>query len=299
MVRRLILPFAVVLALTAALAAAGCGEDGVASISAAEAADGTRAAESARVGFRMKLTGMGLPEAVTVTGRGVAATAAPRMDVTFDFGELVELIGATGDGRTRVLLDGRRVFVDPPAIPGLELPGGAKWATADLGRAFEAVGIDAGGLGELMRLTPEQQLDALAAAGSVKPVGQETIDGAETTHLRGSVKLSDFIEALPPDRRARVRKAIKDLERLPGGDAQSFDEPTPVDMWVDDEKRLRRMTQAAPLPAQKGVPAGRFEMTLDFTDYGTPLDIRAPQGGDVFDATKTIIDAVRSGAAAP
>ena len=299
MVRRLILPLAVLLALTAALAAAGCGEDELASISAAEAADGTRAAETARVGFRVRFSGMGLPEAVTITGKGVAATAAPRMDVTFDLGDLIELVGATGDGRTRLLVDGGRVYVDPPAVPGLEPPRGASWATADLGRALGAFGVDAGGLGELMRLTPEQQLDALAAAGSVKTVGRETIDGAETTHLRGSVRLSDFIEALPPDRRARARKAIEQLDRLPGGGGESFDAPTPVEMWVDDERRLRRMTQASPLPAQQGVPAGRFEMTLDFTDYGTPLEIRAPQRGDVFDATQSIVEAVRAGAAAP
>lgn len=298
-VRRLISSFAVLAALVAALAAAGCGEDDNASISAAEAAEGTRAAETARVGLRMQLSGMGLPDAVTITGKGVAATAAPRMDVTLDLGELVELIGASGDGRTRVLADGGRVYVDPPAVPGLELPGGATWATADLGRALDAAGVDAGGLGEIMRLTPQQQLDALAAAESVKTVGDETIDGTATTHLRGTVKLSDFVEALPPGRRARARRAIRQLDKLPGGDVESYDTPTPIDMWVDDEKRLRRMTQNAPIPAQKGVPAGRFEMTIDFTGYGTALDVRAPRGADLFDATDTIAGALRTGAAAP
>ena len=297
--RRLILPFAVLVALVAALAASGCGEDDNASISAAEAAEGTRAAETARIGFRLKLSGMGLPQEVTVTGKGVAATAAPRMDVTLDFGELIELFGAAGDGRARLLLDDGPVYLDPPAVPGIELPDGATWVTADLGRALDALGVDAGGLAELMRLTPEQQLDALAAAGSVKTVGEETIDGTETTHLRGTVKLSDFVQALPPERRERARKAIRQLDRLPGGEVESFDAPTPVDMWVDEDRRLRRMTQAAPLPAQEGVPAGRFEMTLDFTDYGTALDIREPRGDDVFDATETIVDALRGAAAAP
>ena len=93
--------------------------------------------------------------------------------------------------------------------------------TADLGRVLTSLGVDAGGLAELMRLSPQQQFDALEAAGSVEKVGEEEIGGVKTAHLRGTVKLSDFLNALPADRRRRAERAIRQLERLPGRSRRS------------------------------------------------------------------------------
>ena len=293
------------LALLAALAAlvpagalaAGCGSDELSSVSAAEAAASTSKAETARTTMTMKMSGMGLPLPMTVKGEGVTSTSAPRMDVTLDFGQLAQLAGVSGGGKTRMLLDGGDLYVDPPAIEGLDLPGGAQWITADLGKALEAMGLDAAGFGELMRISPEQQVAALEAAGSVKTVGEETIDGVKTTHLRGTVKLADYVNALPADRRERAQKAIEELNKLPGGSGQALDKPMPVDMWVDEDKLVRRIVSKTELPAQNGVPAGTYEMTMDFKDFGTRLDIPKPAAGDVWDATDPIVKALKSAAA--
>jgi hypothetical protein len=216
------------------------------------------------------------------------------MDLTLDFGPLLQQVGAGGDGRTRMLLDGKRLFVDPPAFPGLTLPGGATWVTADIGKVLDAFGIDAAGFGELLRLTPAQQMQALETADSIKKVGEEDIDGAKTTHYRGEVRLSDYLEALPEDRRKAVEKAIAELEKLPGGAGQDFDKPTPTDLWIDEENRLRRMVSDVATPAQNGAPAGRFKMRFDFSDFGTPLDVEAPPSNDVFDATDTLVQGLKS-----
>jgi hypothetical protein len=296
-------PFALIAVLAAlvpaTVVAAGCGSDDLPSVSAAEAAASTSAAESARVDMTMKMSGMGLPLPMNVKATGVSSMSEPRMDVTMDFGQLMQLAGAGGDGKVRMLLDDGDLFVDPPAIEGLELPGGATWITADLGKALEAMGLDVTGLSELMRISPEQQIAGLEAAGTVKTVGEETVGGVKTTHMRGTVKLSDYLEALPADRRKRAQKALRDLEKLPDAQGQSLDEPTPVDMWVDEDKLVRRMTSTATIPAQNGVPEGNYEMTMDFTDFGTKLDIDKPSSGDVWDATNKIADALKAGAAGP
>ena len=154
------------------------------------------------------------------------------------------------------------------------------------------MGIDAAGLGELMRISPEQQVAALQAAGSVKNVGKEKIDGVQTAHLRGTVKLSDYLAALPADRRARAQKAIDELNKLPGGGGQDFDQPTPLDMWVDEDKLVRRITSKTTIPAQNGVAAGNYEMTMDFSDFGAKLDVKQPAAGQVYDATGDITKAL-------
>lgn len=291
---RRLLPLLAALAVLAPIAA-GCGDEELADVSASEAAANTREAKSARVEFRMEMSGMGLPQEIRLSGEGISATDAPEMDMTFDLGDLLEVAGAEGDGDTRFVLTGGDVFVDPPDVEGLEVPDGARWVTVDLREVVEAAGLDPVGLSEMFRLTLDQQVAALQAAESMKEVGEEEIDGVQTTHLRGEVRMSDYVEALPPERRERAREAIRQLERL-GGDLEGLDDPTAMDMWVDEDKLLRRLTSSAKTPPQQGVPAGEMSITMGFTDYGTELDIEPPPADDVYDATDDLKDLVASGA---
>jgi hypothetical protein len=297
---RLILLLAA-LALPAGLMTS-CGSDDIeSSVSVADAAAATRDAETARVKLTMEVQGAGSPIPIEVTGEGVTAMGEPNMDVTFDFGPLLAALGGGSDGKARVVVDGGDVFVDPPALKGANLPGGATWVTADLAEIAKAAGIDVGGLGELVRVTPEQQLAGLEAAGSVEKVGEEEIDGETTTHLKGTVKFADYLRTLPADRRARVQKLIDQVEALPGGGdvTKELDKPTPIELWVDGDDRVRRIKQDTKVPAQQGVPAGEFKMTMDYSDFGTPLDIDRPEGDEVWDATAQIKQAVPPAPPAP
>jgi hypothetical protein len=296
---RRLLPFLAALAalVPSAALAVGCGDSSEEfTVSAAQAAEATRAANAAKITLTATISGAGLPVPMTVKGQGVTATGEPKMDLTFDLGSLLALAGAPGDGRTRVLLDGSRVFVDPPAVKNLKLPGGATWVTADIGKVLGALGVDATGFGELLRISPDQQLGALKAAGSVKEVGREQIDGEQTVHLRGTVKPSDYLAALPADRRAAAEKALKELEKLPGASKDSLDQTTPVDMWVGEDKLLRRMIQKTTIPAQRGVPQSTMQVRMDLRDYGTKLDVAAPPKAEVYDATDDLERALKQSA---
>ena len=288
---RRLLPVLIVVAAIPVVAA--CGSEDLPSVSAADAAQATRDAHTARMTMRMEMQGMGLPEGVTFSAEGVAATDAPRMDLTFDFGGLLEQLGAEGDGEARVLLDGRDAYVDPPKLEGVELPAGASWVALDLKQVAQAIGVDAEGLGELFHLSPEQQLVALEAAGSMEEVGEDEVDGVRTTHLRGTLTMRDYAQALPPDRRRELNKAIRQLSELAGEDPEWLNEPTPTDMWVDEDAHIRRMTQKSAIPAQKGVPAGAVSMTMEFDDFGTPLELDLPGEDDVYDATDDVARELR------
>jgi hypothetical protein len=260
---------------------AGCGSDDLPSVSAAEAAQSTREAHTARATLRMELKGMGLPRPTTMSAKGVTATDAPRLDMTFD---LEPLLGQ--GGKARVMVDGGRVFVEPPQVPGLDLPGDARWVALELGAVADALGVDGAGLGEIFRMSPAQQLAALEAAGSVKRVGEEKVRGVRTTHLRGTVTLRGYARGLPPARRAQLNRAIRQIAKVTGEEPASLDQPTATDMWVDKDAHVRRLTQTSRIPAQQGVPSGSVRMTMEFTDFGTPLKLDLPAGGEVFDATE-------------
>jgi hypothetical protein len=106
------------------------------------------------------------------------------------------------------------------------------------------------------------------------------------------VKETDFLRALPPERRQAAERALRELNRATGSKPVTQD----VDLWVDEDGLVRRMRQVSPLPAQQGAPAGRFDATIEMSDFGAKLDAKAPAAGQVYDATGLITDAIGSGA---
>ena len=286
--RKILSTITAVAALATVPLAAGCGADDLNPESVAEAAQATREARTAKVAMTVSMSGFGVPVPLSVKGGGTSALDSPKMDVTFDFGPLLSLAGQQGDGRTRMVVLGKDVYVRPPKLRQLNLPGDATWVGVDLAATLKAMGVDPEGFGAIVNADPGAQLDALTKAKGMKEVGEEKIDGADTTHFRGEVRIKDLIAALPPERRRKAQAAVDQLfKSAPGGDA-----PQPVDVWVDDEERIRRMKQQVKAPAQPGVPAGRADVTVDYRDFGTPLRVQRPAAGQTFDATKTITRAL-------
>ena len=279
------------LAIPGALVAA-CGSDDIDPASVAEAAETTRGEGSARIRYEIKASGMGLPSEVALDGEGVTALDSSEMDLTLDLGPVLALAGQEGDGETRLVVSGGRIFLDPPAVDGLELPGGDRWVGVEFARVLDAAGIEADAIGAVMTVTPEASLGALEAAGKIEEVGEEEIDGVTTTHFRGEVRTSDYIETLPQERREAARKALDELFEK----ADIDDEPGAMDVWVDDEGRVRRIRQGDSVPPAEGVPGGKAVVEMTYSDFGTELDVEPPAQGDTFDATGLAVDAIEQGA---
>jgi hypothetical protein len=98
-----------------------------------------------------------------------------------------------------------------------------------------------------------------------------------------------MIAALPPAERKKAQESVDQLLR----DAPGGDRPQPIDVWVDENERVRRMKQQVRSPAQQGVPAGRADVTVDYRDFGAKLTAKAPAAGDVYDATSAITRVLR------
>lgn len=274
-----------------ALATAGCGADDVDPAAIAQAAERTRAADSANVRVGVETEGFGFPGRLRLKGEGVTSLTAPELALTLDLGPLLALTGqAGGDGTARLRVDGKDVAVDLPELRGFDLPEGADWLRLDLERTIDAMGIDATGLGEIMTLDPGAQLDVLRTADDVEEVGTETVGGARTTHYRGTIRIEDFIAELPAARRAAARKALDALE----AETDTADDATAFDVWIDAEDRIRRTVQRAAVPGQQGVPAGELTITLDLSGFGAARTPAAPPRADTYDVTADVTRALAS-----
>ncbi|WP_437065974.1 hypothetical protein [Streptomyces sp. enrichment culture] len=233
---------------------AGAREQGTAQVRAAY--DKTAEAESARTTIRTKLSAEG--QTITSNGEGV---------VDLDEGDSVMTITAQDKTVEQRVVD--QVLYQKAS--GQKAPGGKPWIKIDLKRAAAQLGVNNQQIGD------PAQTAAYAKAitdKDVTKVGTEKIDGTDTTHYKVSV----------------------DVSELPGGEQMSKQlGPTlPMEVWLDDEGRLRRqqidMTLKAPASsAEPGSGAApqqlKMSTVMQFSDFGTEVDAEAPPAGQVADMT--------------
>lgn len=155
-------------------------------------------------------------------------------------------------------------------LPDSKSSGDKPWTKVDLKKAAERQGMNPQQVGD-----PAQSV-AYAKAITDKDVskaGTEKIDGVNTTEYKVSV----------------------DVSELPGGAGlQDQLGPTlPMRIWLDDQGRIRRqqvdLTTKASASAQSGSDASservKISTTMQFSDFGTEVDVKAPSAAEVTDAT--------------
>jgi len=273
-----------------ATALAGCGTDDAVGPDVARAAEATAKKGTARIAMRISVEGAGLPLPIAIDAKGVMALNAAKGRVTFDLASLLGLAGAPQGtpGELEMRFGGGTVYAKPPKLDQLEIPGGKPWVSLELPKLAGALGLPTRGLGKLFTLEPAAQLRALKAAKNLKEVGKEDVGGAQTTHYRGTLRLSDFAATLAPAERAEVEKGIKRLEQLGGQSNGNLDEPVPVDLWIDEDGVTRKMLAETKLPAQNGQPGGTIKQSYVLSDFGVVLDAEPPAAQDTYDATEAL-----------
>ncbi len=278
----------------AAVVAAGCGAadtaEKVAGVDTAQAAQTTAAKGTAKLSMTMKVSGAGLPKPATVTAQGATALTEPKLDLTMDFGEILGVAGmpSVAGGDIRFKIDAGDLYVKPPVIPGFTIPGGKAWVHVDLGTIAKGLGLDPAGLAAASNADPAAQLRTLTAAAGMKKVGTETIDGAETTHFKGTITPQASLKALPADQRQAAEKSLERLEKLPGG-KDSLKQAMPVELWIGGDNVVRRMRMEQRVPAeQAGREAGAMTMDYRLSDFGAKVDTSPPPAGDTWEATDTL-----------
>ncbi|MGW5783560.1 hypothetical protein ACWEWK_06170 [Streptomyces sp. NPDC003757] len=240
---------------TSASKTTGAREQGTVEVRAAY--DKTAEAESARMTMDMK---------ISAKGRTITSDAVGVIDLAE--GDSVMTVTAQDKSIEQRVVE--QVLYQK--VPGKKAPGGKSWIKIDLKKVAARQGVSNQQIGD------PAQTAAYAKAitdKNVEKVGTEKIDGVDTTHYKVSV----------------------DVSRIPGGDqlAKQLGPTLPMQVWLDDEGRLRRqqidMTVKAPASAS-AAPDGsgspeQLKMTtvMQYSDFGTEVDAEAPPAGQVADMT--------------
>ena len=210
------------------------------------------------------------------SGSATAATDGSRMHMDMSYDSFPGL--PNGFSMEMIVVDGvMYMSTDTFAAAGAPTGafGGKDWVAIDLNDVVPGYESFADlGTGQN---DPAQALEYLKGAGDVAVVGTEAIDGAETTHYRGTIDLEQVLSKLPADAQDEMRSTMDEFRR-------QFGEVTmPFDLWVDDQDRAVRMS------FQMSSAAGSahdfsMTMTVDITDDDADLgDVAAPPSKDVVD----------------
>ena len=188
---------------------------------------------------------------VTLQGQTVTMTGEGDFDNAQHQGTMEVHAKVAGvDVQIDEVLDGTSIYLRSPLLAAA-IPNGKTWMKLDLEKLDKAQGVD---FSALLSQNPTQTFSQLQASRNVTKVGEETIDGVDTTHYRGRLDLTK-------------------LKQLQGATAQ------PYDVWIgNDDGYVHRMKLGYSVGGQS------MSMTMDFSDFGKDVSVTVPSQSDTFDA---------------
>jgi hypothetical protein len=125
-------------------------------------------------------------------------------------------------------------------------------------------------LSQARQSDPSKQLDLLAASGDITEIGQESVDGADVTHYRGSANLKKLAGA------AGVDAAF--VAELAKSGITSID----YDIWINADKLPVKLVE------HMTVQGKATTMTINLSDYGVPVTLKLPAASQVTDLAKAL-----------
>lgn len=242
--------FAVVLGLS------GCG--GADASLFATAVRNTENAGGAELAFQATFTGPG-GQPVVMSGSGVEDLSGQRAHIEMQ---------VPGAGSMELIADKLVMYIHFDLLSS-EL--GKDWMKLDLEQTYESLGIDMGGVGQVGQGTSEQLQMLGEVSDGITEVGREQVRGVDTTHYSAVVDLHKY-----PD---------EDIEKIIELTGQS---EIPMDVWIDDDQRVRRMEWEQAVA--KGQEPGK--LVAEYVRFGVPVDIDIPDDDEVFDGTDLAIQGI-------
>ncbi|HVD69964.1 MAG TPA: DUF6612 family protein [Actinomycetota bacterium] len=223
-----------------------------------------------RATFGMAITAQG--QTIEATGEGEFSDDPLQVHTTYRF---TDMPGVEGDFEMEMILDGSVMYMRSPMLsrsPGLD----TDWISMDLDELVP-------GFSDLASLSqgqndPTAQLEYLRGISDAQEVGTERVAGVETTHYSGTVDLDAAYDRLPDDTRGELKQAIAQARKQFGHGAM------PVDVWIDGDGLLRRMTMSLESGGNSAVDFG-MEMTMEIPEYGIAMHLPIPKAGDVTDVS--------------
>lgn len=235
----------------------------------------TMQAESARTSMTMSLSGQGDVPSFLLDSEGAQDFATGDSEFT------MSLFDQELEARTI----GTTMYQKWPEemLAQSGLPEGKTWISTDLEEQYrKQTGLSLESLQNEAASSPTGQLEYLRSVGSAKKVGEEPLRGTPTTRYRAVVDLDRELAAVrdgAQDAKA-LKKAYENLKKQLGTSK------LPMDVWLDDQGRVRRYVMSMPVPppatgnanppAETTTANPEVSITVELYDYGVPVEVAAP-----------------------
>ena len=218
---------------------------------------------------------------LSISGEADIDNEHKRIDMTMDMGML--------GGEMQIVMDHGVVYMRAPMFQDA----GTDWVSMDPSKMDPAAAAQFGGFGA-GTTDPSAYVGLFAGVFDVTVSGEEELKGVPTTHYVGTIDLKKvikgFSDVVGKDADAATKKqlkaAVKQFESL------GIDDKIPFEIWIDAEGLPRR--QRITMDFGKLVPGAEeanLEMTVDFSDFGKPVEIEIPDPSEVTDMTGALGDA--------
>jgi hypothetical protein len=290
------------LAAAALLAVAGCGSgaESTASVGGepisfqqlAQSGSTSAAAKSGRFAFDMSLTFPGADEPFAFAGEGAFDRSSDRASFAVDLSSFAKLLGGLFSGlavsgaagapdfddpdgwQIEVVQDGEIGYVRFPAFDD-QLPDGKSWIRAKKGE--NAGGFEFEQFEQFTENDPRDVLETLRGVTSeVEVVGTETLRDVEVTHYRA---------VIDPEQLAAQAQRGKEQSLVDQVTSQSGVEEIPVDVWIDGNGLVRKLSLAFVATEPGTSQSGEVSIAFELWDYDEPVAIELPPAPEVVDAS--------------
>ncbi len=268
-----------VLALGAA-GLSGCGGDEASAAQVVRTASAaTVDAGSAQVTYEAEVAapeGAEGPDSFAFTGEGAMDFETGDGELTFEYPDVAGLGTTTMESR----FSGTEIYMRSPIFG--PLPGGVEWIRMDIEALLDdQAGVDIDQL-QSNANDPTNSLAMLdgASEDGVEDLGEEEVNGVTATHYRAVIDVSDVYDEAD---------AVTDPEAFEAFMDQFEDDTLEVEAWIDDDGRVVRQRYEQPFPTAVGDAS--MTMTIEFTDFGTGVDVEIPDQSDTADITELLPDA--------
>ena len=300
--RLVIAPLLVALAMALASGCGGSGgSGGGAAVSGepislqelAQSASSSAGATSGRFVFDMTMSFPGADEPFAFSGEGAFDTASKRASFSVDMSSFASLLGGLFAGmgnqssgidftdpsgwKIDAVQDGAVSYVHFPALQS-QLPAGKSWIRAD-GSPGASQGLDFSEFEQLTKNDPREMLELLqGASGEIETMGAEELRGVATTHYRATIDPLEMAGAA-----ATGNQELGSLAQQLT--AQSGIGAVPVDIWLDADGLVRKLTLAFSATQPGTSDASEVAVTFELYDYGEQVTIDLPPASEVVDAS--------------
>lgn len=120
---------------------------------------------------------------------------------------------------------------------------------------------------------PADQSTLLTGSDDLKKVGDETVEGVETTRYTGTVTMKRLRELMKDEDAATKKRRERGLKQYEDMGVEKLT----MDMWIDGEDHTKQFRARG-----KG-DKGPLDMTITFLDYNKSVTVKAPPKSQVMD----------------